>query len=577
MKNQRKIMKKMYQLFASSLLAMSVVSCGGGDLDVPPKAVLTEEQVTSAENIDGLVIAAYSYLGNDHYTSPMFLWPTGNLRAGDAHKGGNGPSDIFAYHALSMFEPLVPDMESFPPDLIDLNNKKWTRNYTGISRANAGLQVIAKAGAAAISNAEEKQAELRFIRSIFYFDLKIHHKHIPWIDENMTQEEILATTNVDLSDQQLWDKIADDFRFASQNLPDVQQDIGRASALSAKAYLAKTLLYQAYEQNDNHEVVSIDSEKLNEVVTLVDEIEASGVYGLLDDYGNNFQAAFDNSKESVFAIQRSLNDGSPDGRGSWSTALNAPQAGGFGCCGFHVPTENFVNAFKTGNNGLPLFVTFNDANYNMLSDQVDPRLDHTVAMEGKPFKYDPTLIHGGDSWSRAPGIYGNFNSMKELEHPDCDCRGENGPFPIWSMNTVLVRYSDVLLWKAEALIQLDRFEEALPIINRLRTRAANSTGMLNNASIYNIKTYGTFASKEEAINALRWERRLELGLEGHRFFDLVRWGMAKETLNTYFEVEHTRKPYLEEAAFTKGKHEYIPIPNQQINLSGGIYVQNPGY
>jgi starch-binding outer membrane protein, SusD/RagB family len=577
MKNQRKIMKKMYQLFASSLLAMSVLSCGGGNLDVPPKAVLTEEQVTSAENIDGLVIAAYSYLGNDHYTSPMFLWPTGNLRAGDAHKGGNGPSDIFAYHALSMFAPLVPDMESFPPDLIDLNDKKWTRNYTGISRANAGLQVIAKAGISAIPNAQEKQAELRFIRSIFYFDLKIHHKHIPWIDENMTQEEILATTNVDLTDQQLWDKIADDFRFASQNLPDVQQDVGRASALSAKAYLAKTLLYQAYMQNDTHEVVSIDSDKLNEVVALVSEIEASGVYGLLDDYGNNFQAAFDNSKESVFAIQRSLNDGSPDGRGSWSTALNAPQAGGFGCCGFHVPTDNFVNAFKTGNNGLPLFTSFNDANYNMLTDQVDPRLDHTVAMEGKPFKYDPTLIHGGDSWARAPGIYGNFNSMKELEHPDCDCRGENGPFPIFSMNTVLVRYADVLLWKAEALIQLDRYEEALPIINRLRTRAANSTGMLNNASIYNIKPYSSFASKEEAFNALRWERRLELGLEGHRFFDLVRWGVAKETLDAYFDVERTRKPYLEEAAFTKGKHEYLPIPNQQINLSGGIYVQNPGY
>lgn len=570
-------MKKMYQLFASSLIAMSVISCGSGDLDVPPKAVLTQAQVTSAENIDGLVIAAYSYLGNDHYTSPMFLWPTGNLRAGDAHKGGNGPSDIFAYHALSMFAPLVPDMESFPPDLIDLNNKKWTRNYTGISRANAGLQVIANADAASIPNAKEKQAELRFIRSIFYFDLKIHHKHIPWIDENMTQEEILATTNRDLTDQQLWNKIAEDFRFASQNLPDVQQDVGRASAISAKAYLAKTLLNQAYVQNDKHEVVSIDSDKLNEVVTLVSEIEASGIYGLLDDYGNNFQAAFDNSKESVFAIQRSLDDGSPDGRGSWPTALNAPQAGGFGCCGFHVPTDNFVNAFKTNNNGLPLFVNYNDANYDMLSDNVDPRLDHTVAMEGKPFKYDPTLIHGGDSWSRAPGIYGNFTSMKELEHPDCDCRGENGPFPIWSMNTVLVRYADVLLWKAEALIQLDRYEEALPIINSLRTRAANSTGMLNDASIYNINTYSSFASKEEAFNALRWERRLELGLEGHRFFDLVRWGVTKETLDAYFEIELIRKPYLEAAAFTKGKHEYLPIPNQQINLSGGIYVQNPGY
>lgn len=569
-------MKMIKKLFTTSLLTLIVAGCGS-DLEVPPKAVLTEQQVTSPANIDGLVIAAYSYLGNDHYTAPNFLWPTGNLRAGDAHKGGNGPSDIFAYHALSLFEPLVPDMESFPPDLIDLNNKKWTRNYTGISRANAGLQVIANAEGTSIENAAEKQAELRFIRGIFYFDLKIHHKHIPYIDENMSLDEISATTNRDLTDQALWDKIADDFKFASENLPNVQQDVGRASALAAKAYLAKTLLYQAYVQDDTHSVVSIDADKLNEVVALVNEIEASGVYDLLPDFGNNFQAEFDNSRESVFAIQRSLNDGSPDGRGSWPSALNAPQAGGFGCCGFHVPTENFVNAFKTSPDGLPMFDTYNDANYVIANDTVDPRLDHTVAMEGKPFKYDPELIHGGDSWARAAGIYGNFTGMKDLEHPDCDCRGENGPFSIWSMNTVLIRYSDVLLWKAEALIQLDRFADALPIINRLRTRAAASTGMLNDASLYQVNTYSSFASKEEAFAALRWERRLELGLEGHRFFDLVRWGVAKETLDEYFNIEKVRKPYLEDAAFTEGKHEFLPIPNQQINLSGGIYIQNSGY
>lgn len=569
-------MKMIKKLFTTSLLTLIVAGCGS-DLEVPPKAVLTEQQVTSPANIDGLVIAAYSYLGNDHYTAPNFLWPTGNLRAGDAHKGGNGPSDIFAYHALSLFEPLVPDMESFPPDLIDLNNKKWTRNYTGISRANAGLQVIANAEGTSIENAAEKQAELRFIRGVFYFDLKIHHKHIPYIDESMSLDEISATTNRDLTDQALWDKIADDFRFASENLPNVQQDVGRASALAAKAYLAKTLLYQAYVQDDTHSVVSIDADKLNEVVALVNEIEASGVYDLLSDFGNNFQAEFDNSRESVFAIQRSLNDGSPDGRGSWPSALNAPQAGGFGCCGFHVPTENFVNAFKTSPDGLPMFDTYNDANYVIANDTVDPRLDHTVAMEGKPFKYDPELIHGGDSWARAAGIYGNFTGMKDLEHPDCDCRGENGPFSIWSMNTVLIRYSDVLLWKAEALIQLDRFADALPIINRLRTRAAASTGMLNDASLYQVNTYSSFASKEEAFAALRWERRLELGLEGHRFFDLVRWGVAKETLDEYFNIEKVRKPYLEDAAFTEGKHEFLPIPNQQINLSGGIYIQNSGY
>lgn len=569
-------MNKIKTVFAATALALSVASCGGSDLDVAPSGVLTQEQVSNSENIDALIIAAYSYLGNDHYTAPNFLWPTGNLRAGDAHKGGNGPGDIFAYHALSLYQPLVPDMESFPPDLIDLNNKKWTRNYTGISRANAALAVIANA-ATEIEDSAAKQAELRFIRSIFYFDLKIHHKHIPWIDENMSQDEMLTATNREYTDQELWDKIAADFDFAANNLPNTQADVGRASALSAKAYLAKTLLYQAYEQNEQHQVVNINKDKLAKIVTLVDEIEQAGVYDLFDDYADNFLFESENGKESVFAIQRSLNDGSPDGRGSWPSALNAPMAGGFGCCGFHVPTENFVNAFKTNQQGLPQFETYNDFNYDMTSDSVDPRLDHTVAMEGKPFKYDETLIHGGDSWARAPGIYGNFTAMKDLEHPDCSCRGENGPFPIFSLNTPLIRYSDVLLWKAEALIELDRYDEALPVINRIRSRAQQSTGKLNNASIYNIGLYTEFEDKGQARQALRFERRLELGLEGHRFFDLVRWGVAKETIDSYLSVEAVRKPYLVDAIFTQGKHEYLPIPNQQMILSGGSYTQNPNY
>ena len=573
-------MKRVTQLLASSLVALSVASCGGSDqLDTAPQAVLTEEQVATAENVDALVIAAYSYIGNDHYTAPNFLWPTGNLRAGDAHKGGNGPSDIFAYHALSLYEPIVPDMESFPPDLIDLNNKKWTRNYTGISRVNAALKIINETPAAELPNGNLQSAELRFIRGFFYFDLKIHHKHIPWIDETMTQEDILSASNRDLTDQQLWDKIAEDFRVGAETLPDVQVDVGRASALSAKAFLAKTLLYQAYEQDDLHNVININQDKLNEVVALVDEIEASAVFSLADDYAENFLFEFENGQESVFAIQRSLNDGSPDGRGSWPSALNAPisSESGFGCCGFHVPTENFVNAFKTDQEGLPQFDSYNDANYRVETDYVDPRLDHTVAMEGKPFKYDENYIHGGDSWARAPAIYGNFNAIKDMENPECDCRGANGPFPIFSLNTPIIRYSDVLLWKAEALIELDRFAEALPIINRIRERAANSTERLNNASLYRISTYTAFTSKQQARQALHFERRLELGLEGHRFFDLVRWGIAKETIDSYLSVEQNRKPYLVEAKFTKNKHEYLPIPNQQINLSGGIYIQNPGY
>lgn len=564
-------------MLLTGMIMLALTGCGG-DLDQSPQGTLTEEQITSSGNIEGLVTATYSYLGNDHYTAPNYLWPTGNLRAGDAHKGGNGPGDIFAYHALSMYTSIIADMESYPPDFVDLNNKKWVRNYTAISRANTALKALANTSDAQFAKKTIREAELRFLRALFYFDLKIHHKHIPYVDETMSSEQIKALTNFDLSDQQLWEKIAADFQFAATNLPVSQPEIGRANQLSAKAYLAKTRLYQAYEQNDAHQVVNIDLDKLQTVVDLIDDIEDAGVYDLQDDFGQNFLHRFENSKESVFAIQRSRNDGSPDGRGSWATALNAPLQGGFGCCGFHVPTENFVNAFKTNAQGLPLFDSFNNSNYVLTQDAVDPRLDHTVAMQGKPFKYDSNLmILNGNAWARAPAVYGNFISMKELEHPDCECRMQNGPFPVFSMNTVLIRYADVLLWKAEALIELNRLDEALQIINRIRSRAMNSTAMLNNASIYNIGLYAEFTSQQQARQALRMERRLELGLEGHRFFDLVRWGVAKQTIDTYLEVERIRKPYLQEAVFTAGRDEYLPIPQQQINLSGGLYKQLPGY
>lgn len=569
--------KQLLSVLMAILLIGGLTACKE-DLSKDQKGTLTEEQISSNENLEGLVTAAYSYLGNDHYTAPNFWWPTGDLRAGDAHKGGNGPGDIFAYHAMSVYSAIIPDMESYPPDFIDLNNKKWVRNYTGISRANTALKALANVTEADFPKKKIREAELKFIRAIFYFDLKIHHKRVPFIDETMDSNQVKTVSNMDLTDQQLWDAIAADFRFAATTLPVTQPEIGRANQLSAKAYLAKTLLFQAYEQDESNSVIAINQAKLNEVVNLVSEIEAANVYGLLDDFGYNFMHEFENSEESVFAIQRSHNDGSPDGRGSWASALNAPLQGGFGCCGFHVPTENFVNAFKTSAAGLPLFDSFNVANYVTAADAVDPRLDHTVAMQGKPFKYDTALmIENANAWARAPAIYGNFISMKELEHPDCDCRMQNGPFPVFSLNTVLVRFADVLLWKAEALIELGRQDEALPIINRLRARAANSTGMLNSAGIYRVGLYPAFADQAAARRALRWERRLELGQEGHRFFDLVRWGVAKETIDEYLEVEHLRKPYLDEAIFVKGRDEYLPIPQQQINLSGGLYKQLPGY
>ncbi|MGC1517087.1 MAG: RagB/SusD family nutrient uptake outer membrane protein, partial [Maribacter sp.] len=410
--------------------------------------------------------------------------------------------------------------------------------------------------------------------------------------EDLTQEEIEATSN-DLSNDELWNTIAEDFLFAYNNLPQAQELVGRADRNAAAAYLAKLRLYQAYEQNETHEVININTGRLEEVITFADEVTGS----LEPDFGNNFLDGFDNGPESIWATQFSINDGTVVGRVSFVTGLNSPHGSPlYGCCGFHLASQNMVNAFKTDTNGLPLLDTFNDEDVFTVVDAngetpvdvgltVDPRIDHTIGIPGRPFKYRTTVAEAGDmiynfSWARDPGVYGYFGNMKEQQAPDCSCYVKEGPFVGTSKNVDFIRYADVLLMKAEALIQLDRWEEALPIINQIRTRATESTQRPLNAGatdIYNIGLYTVFSGKDDALKALKFERRLEFAMEGARFFDLVRWGEAAEVLNAYLEEESTKRDFLANAIFTAGRDEYYPIPQREIDFTGGLYIQNPGY
>jgi hypothetical protein len=579
---------KAWSLIVSSSL---VVACGGS-LDKTPEGALSTQQVTTPSNLDGLVTAAYSWLGNDHYTNPNFFWPTGNIRGGDAHKGGNGPGDVYYYHLLTLF-----NLVTAAPQDVDSADRYWIRWFDGISRVNTALTVINTVADADYPNKASRIGELRFLRGVFYFWLKIHFDRVPYYDETVAPTAVISNTA--MTSQQLWDAIAADFTAAMSNLPKTQAQVGRANYYAAEAYLAKTLLYQAYVQDPaTHAVVSIDQNKLARVITLVTDVESSGQYALLPDYSQNFLPEYDNNKESIFAIQRSVNDGSAQGnggRGTYASALNYPVGdSGFGCCGFHIPSADFINSFKT-QNGLPID-GYNGAgpsadyayqNNNYATQAVDPRLDHTVNIHGKPFKYctisGPTCIHDGDNWARDPGFYGSNIGMKDLVARNSSALVLNGPFFISSMNTVLIRYADLELFKAEAMIELNQGDLGLSIINSLRGRAAASTTNLNtnpNAAavfVYDVKPYPPFADQAAARKALRLERRLELGLEGFRFFDLVRWGTAKQTLDQYFKDESLRRPYLQAASFTAGRDEYLPIPQDQINLSGGVYVQNPGY
>lgn len=567
--------------FSILVFSTLILGCKEDFLQEVPQAVLSDETLNTKESIEGLVNSAYASLSNDHYTAPHMLWPYGDLRSGDAYKGGDGPADIATYHAMEIFTTLQADMSTYAPSTLgDINNKKWARQYIFISRINNALRRLSNYKGADYPEREKRIAELRFLRGYLYFDLKILYKYIPYITEEYTVEQIEKLGNRDFSDNELWTKIAEEFKYASEVLPSSNVDKGRPNKWIAKSLLAKTLLYQAYKQNETHQVISIDAENLKQVVKLVGEVEGSGIYGLESDFANPFLYAHENGKEAVWQIQRSHNDGTSIGNLDFSSMLSYPMNSAYGCCGFHTPTQNLVNSFKTDLNGLPV-ENFNNSDLDLLSDFVDPRLDHTVAQPGKPFKYEQSLIYKTDTWARQPGIYGPYSSLKEVESPNCGCFEKIPPFMSSSKNTIITRFSDLLLWKAEALIELNQVQEGVNIINNIRIRASNSTSLLKDntqkfLSKYKIGLYGSL-SKDEARKALRRERRLELAMEGHRFFDLVRWGIAAEYVNEYLNSEKQRRDHLKDAKFNKGQHEYLPIPQIQINLSNGTYKQNIGY
>jgi hypothetical protein len=241
-----------------------------------------------------------------------------------------------------------------------------------------------------------------------------------------------------------------------------------------------------------------------------------------------------------------------------------------------------VNAFTTDANGLPNFDTFNNGIADLNTATVDTRLDHTVGIDGHPYKYDNTKPFS-NSWVRDPGVYGNFHAMRSEQLATSPSYFKLGPFMGTAKNVDILRYDDVLLMQAEAYIELGQQANALPLINQIRTRAAASTGRLKKAdgtfpSNYKIGLYQAAGwTQDYARKALRWERRLEFATEGARFFDLVRWGVAESTLNAYIAIEKTRRPFLSTAHFTAGRDEYFPIPQSEITFTNGLYKQNPGY
>jgi starch-binding outer membrane protein, SusD/RagB family len=579
-----------------------------------PQGTLDEGTLATAVGLEGTLIGAYRALDcmniSGAWGCAASNWVWGSVAADDSYKGSTNTD-----------QPPINDIEGYhwsAPDGQDYLNQKWTISYEGIARANATLRLLKKLeetnpSALSVATAHSIGGEALFLRAHYHFEAYRMWGNIPYYREDDTDfrkaNEASALVVAD---------IIKDLDSAAKLLPTTPRDKGRAGAWTAKAYKGRVQVYAG---------------QYAAAVTTLSEVRNSNAFALetsFDHVWTGFKS-FYNGPETIWAFQASVNDGEPDGNnGNFGERLNFPYSGShFGCCGFNQPSQNLVNFYKVDAAGLPLALSdpanWNAQNTAFVAGQltpVDPRLDWTVGRHGVPYKdWGPVKVtNGSDSWVRDVANGGPYTPKKNAHEAASGAEQAGGGWAPAQQNSVrihLFRYADMLLMLAEAMVETNDLAGARTIVNQIRARAAQTAqgcgttadnGMaaaypqcasdtriavpINDPTItwatYAIGQYPAFPSQQYAREAVRAERRLELAMEGQRFFDLRRYGLTYATaaINGYINgegggAEKTRVTYKAAAEPFTQRHMLYPLPNIQIELSKvdgqDRLVQNPGW
>lgn len=572
-------MKKILYSVLTVLALVGTTSCSDFLDDQKPQGVLDSDMVKEPSNVDNLVISAYAVFTTAEDVNSSFSMWNFDVRSDDAYKGGNGTSDGDVFHQLEIEQGVLTTNWNI--------NDMWVRLYNCISRVNSAISVLETTSDSYQLKAQ-RLGEMKFLRAYAHFLLKRLYKNIPFImDANLKQEDYNTLSNTEFNNDEGWQQIINDVEYAYSVLPVKQTDKGRPSKAAAAAFLTKAYLYKAYRQDDpsSNQVTSINREDLLKVIEYSNpDIYSAGGFDLEADFHNNFrpETQYENGVESIWAMQYSINDGTKYGNLNWSYGLIVPNIPGVtdGGCDFYKPSQNLVNAYRTDADGHPFIDTFNNKDYDLTQD-ADPRLFLTVGLTGLPYEFNSKyMMDASSTWSRSNGLYGYYVTLKQNVDPDCGYMVK-GSWWGTPMNRIVFRYADVLLERAEAYAQLNETGEAIKLVNKIRLRAKQSTGMIANYPSdygvkFNISTYNGSYSQEDALKIVKMERRLEMGMESERFFDLVRWGEAEKVLNKYFAEETNKCSIYGDAHFTANKNEYLPIPFSQVAASDGHYTQNIG-
>ena len=541
-------------------------------LDTVPQGQFTAEQLDES-SVEGLLASAYAgleahfYGNNEAFAGPSTNWIF-DVRSDDAYKGGGGTGMEENIHLLEVSE--------ITSDNVSCLNK-WQNNYYAISRVHNAMLAVQQASS--ISNAAQIMGELKTLRAWYYFDLIRIFKRIPYFTEG---EDVNTKSNDEYSREEIFSFIKRDLQEAISVLPEQKSSAGRITRTTAQAIHAK---------------VSAFTNSWDEVKTYAGAVIESHQYSLFSNFGDLSKVNHNNGAESIFALQ--VSTANDNAHINWSNLLNCTYSEGnlYGTGDdFFYGSQNLVNAFRTNDSGLPfLDGSFNRVNVTTnYNGTVDPRLDFTVGRIGMPWRGHTY----NEKWCRAYDTYGEFSNKKAWPAPEEALAA--WPWGCNSLNFMFIRYADILLLQAEALVETATGTNAQPdadtdgnlraareLVNQVRQRAANSNDPNYTpmdldpfTADYYVAPYPTTVegnltwTKDYARMAVRMERRLELALEGNRWFDLVRWGddYLINTMNTYMTEETALRSYYA-GRQVSANEIYLPVPLAEIDNSNGLYKQ----